>query len=117
MVLNAIAGTSVDLTELTPYTVHAIQEACILSLNTVEHIMWESQQIGHKWIQYFVIFKPGKNIYFLAYPPPTLIHLPHRFTSASKPVETVVSAISAPLFQPFCHQGNVFHQGGFYWTK
>jgi hypothetical protein len=28
-----------------------------------------------------------KNIYFSTYPPPTLIHLPHRFTSASKPAE------------------------------
>jgi hypothetical protein len=26
-----------------------------------------------------------KNIYFSTYPPPTLIHLSHRFTSASKP--------------------------------
>jgi hypothetical protein len=26
-----------------------------------------------------------KNIYLSTYPPQTLIHLPHRFTSASKP--------------------------------
>jgi hypothetical protein len=32
-----------------------------------------------------VIFQHGKSIYFSTYPPPTLIHLSHRFTSASKP--------------------------------
>jgi hypothetical protein len=32
-----------------------------------------------------VLFKPGENIYFLTYPPPTLKHLSHRFTSESKP--------------------------------
>jgi hypothetical protein len=32
-----------------------------------------------------VIFETGENIYFSTYPPPTLIHLAHRFTSASKP--------------------------------
>jgi hypothetical protein len=32
-----------------------------------------------------VVFKPGRNIHFSTYPPPTLIHLSHRFTSASKP--------------------------------
>jgi hypothetical protein len=32
-----------------------------------------------------VIFEPGKNIYFSTYPPRTLIHFSHRFTSASKP--------------------------------
>jgi hypothetical protein len=47
--------------------------------------MREIQQIGHKWIYNFVIFKPGKNIYFSAYPPPELIQMPYRFTSASKP--------------------------------
>jgi hypothetical protein len=29
-----------------------------------------------------VIFEPGKNIYFLTYPPSTLIHLSHHFTGA-----------------------------------
>jgi hypothetical protein len=29
--------------------------------------------------------KPGKNIYFSTYPPPTLTHLSNHFTSASKP--------------------------------
>jgi hypothetical protein len=31
------------------------------------------------------MFEPGKNIYFSIYPPPTLIHFSHRFTSALKP--------------------------------
>jgi hypothetical protein len=30
------------------------------------------------------MLEPGKNIYFSIYPSPTLIHLSHRFTSASK---------------------------------
>jgi hypothetical protein len=55
----------------------------------------------------------GKNIYFSTYPPPTLIHLSHRFTSASKPTTqkslTVVLATSAPPFQPLRHQRNVCH--------
>jgi hypothetical protein len=33
----------------------------------------------------YIIFERGRNIYFSAYPPPTLIHLSHRFSSASKP--------------------------------
>jgi hypothetical protein len=33
-----------------------------------------------------VIFEPGKNVYFSTYPPPTLLHLSHLFTSAWKPV-------------------------------
>jgi hypothetical protein len=33
----------------------------------------------------YVIFEPGKNIYFSTYPPPTLVHLSQCFTSASKP--------------------------------
>jgi hypothetical protein len=33
-----------------------------------------------------VIFEPGKeNVYFSTYPPPTLLHLSHHFTSALKP--------------------------------
>jgi hypothetical protein len=32
-----------------------------------------------------VILAPGRNIYFSTYPRPTLIHLSHCFTSASKP--------------------------------
>jgi hypothetical protein len=36
-----------------------------------------------------VIFKPGKNI-SQHYPPPTLIHLFHRFTSAPERLFTVV---------------------------
>jgi hypothetical protein len=31
-----------------------------------------------------VIFQHGRNVYFSTYPPPTLIHTSHRFTSASK---------------------------------
>jgi hypothetical protein len=51
-----------------------------------------------------------KNIYFSTYPPPTLIHFSQHFTSASNPQHrsllTVVSAISAPPFQPLSHQWN-----------
>jgi hypothetical protein len=45
--------------------------------------------MGHKWIQNakHVTFEPEKDIYFSTYPPPTLIHLSHRFISASKPAE------------------------------
>jgi hypothetical protein len=32
----------------------------------------------------YVIFEPGKNIHFSTYPPPTLIHLSHRFINALK---------------------------------
>jgi hypothetical protein len=32
-----------------------------------------------------MVFELGKNIYFSTYPPPTLIHLSRRLTSASKP--------------------------------
>jgi hypothetical protein len=32
-----------------------------------------------------MIFEPGRNMYFSTYPQPRLIHLSHRFTSASKP--------------------------------
>jgi hypothetical protein len=60
-----------------------------------------------------VIFEPWNNINFSTYPPLTLIHLSHRFTSASKPaaqsISTVVSATSAPQFQPLRHQRNVCH--------
>jgi hypothetical protein len=61
-----------------------------------------------------VIFEPGKKIYFLTYPPLTLIHVSHRFTRASKHPQqrsllTVVSATSASLYQPLRHQRNVCH--------
>jgi hypothetical protein len=52
-----------------------------------------------------------KNIHFSTYPPPTMIHLSHRFTKKSKPADgsllTVVSATSAPPFQNLSHQRNV----------
>jgi hypothetical protein len=55
-----------------------------------------------------VIFKPEENIYFSTYPPPTLIHLSHPFTSSSTPQHrsllTAVSVTSAPPFQPLRHQ-------------
>jgi hypothetical protein len=55
-----------------------------------------------------MIFEPGISIYFSTYPPPTLIHLSYRFTSASKP-----AASSQPLshlrFNLFHHQRNVCH--------
>jgi hypothetical protein len=51
-------------------------------------------------------------MYFSTYPPPTLVHVSHRFTDALKPAAqkflTVVSA--APPFQPLRHQRNVFNQ-------
>jgi hypothetical protein len=50
--------------------------------------------------------------YFSKYPPPTLVHVSHRFTSASKPAPQksfVVSTTSAPEFQPLRHQRNVCH--------
>jgi hypothetical protein len=53
-----------------------------------------------------------EKIYLLAYPPPTLIHLSHRFTSASKPAAQKsldISATSAPPFQPLPQQRNVCH--------
>jgi hypothetical protein len=40
-------------------------------------------QMGTK-LKKKVIFEPGKNFYFSTYPPPTMIHLSHRFTCASK---------------------------------
>jgi hypothetical protein len=56
-------------------------------------------------------------MYFWKYHPPTLVHLPLRFTSASKPAAemflAVVSATSTPAFQPLRHQRNVCHKGGF----
>jgi hypothetical protein len=63
-----------------------------------------------------------KSICFFTYPPPTLIHLPHRFTSASKPaawkyfdcclihfrISVSISSSSAkhlpPSFEPFQRQ-------------
>jgi hypothetical protein len=54
-----------------------------------------------------IIFEHEKNVYFSTHPPPTLIHLSHRFTSASNPQHrsrlTVVSATFAPPFQPLRH--------------
>jgi hypothetical protein len=54
-----------------------------------------------------VIFEPGKkNVYFSTCPPPTLIHLFHRFTSESKPASIKVFWL---LPQPFLHlQFNLF---------
>jgi hypothetical protein len=41
--------------------------------------------------------KPGKNVHFSTYPPPTLIHLSHHFTSASKPAAQKSFDCSQPL--------------------
>jgi hypothetical protein len=46
-----------------------------------------------------VIFEPRKNIYFSTYPPPTLIHLSHCFTSESKPA---AQKSFACCFSHFC---------------
>jgi hypothetical protein len=55
----------------------------------VWHFMWyEREPVKRSQMDInvkHVIFEPGKNIYFLTYPPSTLVHMPHRFTSASKP--------------------------------
>jgi hypothetical protein len=51
-----------------------------------------------------VIFEP-ENTYFSTYPPPTLIHLSHRFTSASKPAaQKSFEVLSQPLPRPVRHQ-------------
>jgi hypothetical protein len=59
-----------------------------------------------------VIVEAGKYIYFLTYPPPTLIHLSHRFTRRSKPAAQksfdCYLSHSAPPFQ-LLHQRNICH--------
>jgi hypothetical protein len=53
-----------------------------------------------------------RNIYFSTYPPPTLIHLSHRPVRRNPQhisLLTVVSATSAPPFQPLRHHRNVGH--------
>jgi hypothetical protein len=58
-----------------------------------------------------MIFELGENIYFSTYPPPTLIHLPIALPVRRNPQHrsffTVVSATTAPPFQPLDHQRNV----------
>jgi hypothetical protein len=62
------------------------------------------------------IFEPEKNIYLSTNPPPTSIHLSHRFNSPSKPaawnILIVVAANTALPFQPLRHQRKVCYQGG-----
>jgi hypothetical protein len=62
-------------------------EASVDFQRTTQRYTRESYHIGHKWIQNVkhVIFEPGRSNYFSTYPPSTLIHLSHRFTSSSKP--------------------------------
>jgi hypothetical protein len=60
-------------------------------------------QIEKKNIKH-VIFEPGKNIYFSTYPPPTLIHMAHRFTSALRPAaQKFLTVILATYALPFHH--------------
>jgi hypothetical protein len=50
--------------------------------------MRENQEICHRCIQnvkHVILWPEKENNYFSTYPPPTLIHLSHSFTSASKP--------------------------------
>jgi hypothetical protein len=62
-----------------------------------------------------VIFEPEETIYFSNYPPPTLINLPHRFISTSKPAawkrfdcclihyrSSVSTSSSAKYLPPIC---------------
>jgi hypothetical protein len=71
------------------------------------------------WSKIYVKYKTcdsrnwKKHIYVSTYPPPTLLHSSHCFTSASKPAAQkyfdFVSATSAPPLQPLRHQRNVCH--------